>query len=92
MRICLSKKLSGLQTNSRRKQEAPQLFVHERMKTFFEVLETLVLEPDRKRQPHGSGICLEQMPSMKTGEFLIQYSLERSYAVILTKIMINLQP
>lgn len=46
-----------------------------------------MLEPDGKWQPHGSGICFQQMPSAKTGDFLIQYSLEGYCAVIQEKIM-----
>ena len=48
-----------------------------------------MLELDGKWQPHGSGICFQQMHSAKTGDFLIQYSLKGYCAVILNKIMKN---
>lgn len=60
---------------------------HARMERGFEVLETLMLEPDGKWQPHGSGMCFQQMLSAKTGDFLIQYSIEGCCPVIQDKIM-----
>lgn len=40
-----------------------------------------MLEPDGKWQTHGSGICFQQMPSAKTGDFF-HYALEGCCAVI----------